>query len=103
MDVGIVVPQGWTGEYRAMDPAAAWARSVAIARQADALGFESLWLFDHLHAGCREIERPGGVVRKRLDRPLRSRGHFRLKVAHAVLRRECFRSAGERSGCDRHE
>ena len=50
MDVGIVVPQGWTGEYEGMGAAEAWERSVAIAREADALGFESLWLFDHLHA-----------------------------------------------------
>jgi F420-dependent oxidoreductase-like protein len=50
MDVGIVVPQGWTGEYRGWDPAAAWDRSVAIATSAERLGFESIWLFDHLHA-----------------------------------------------------
>jgi F420-dependent oxidoreductase-like protein len=54
MDVGIVVPHGFAGEYRGVDPAAAWARSVAIARQAEALGFESLWLFDHLHAEAGE-------------------------------------------------
>ena len=54
MDVGIVVPQGWTGEFRGMGAAEAWARSVAIAQEADALGFESLWLFDHLHAEAGE-------------------------------------------------
>jgi F420-dependent oxidoreductase-like protein len=50
VDVGIVVPQGWTGEFEGLGAAEAWARSVAIAQEADALGFESLWLFDHLHA-----------------------------------------------------
>ncbi len=48
MRVGIIVPQGWTGEYDGWDPARAWARTVAVAHEADALGFDSVWLFDHL-------------------------------------------------------
>ena len=56
MDVGIVVPQGWTREFAGMDPAAAWARTVEIARQAEALGFESIWLFDHFHTVPRPEE-----------------------------------------------
>src|SRR5215208_6464220 len=47
MRVGIIVPQGWTGEYDGWDASRAWARSVAIAHEAEALGFDSLWLFDH--------------------------------------------------------
>lgn len=47
MDVGIVVPQGWSGEYDGWDAATAWARTVAVARQAERLGFESIWVFDH--------------------------------------------------------
>ena len=47
MDVGIVVPQGWTGEYDGWDAATAWARTVAVAGQAERLGFESIWMFDH--------------------------------------------------------
>jgi len=46
--VGIIVPQGWTGEYDGWDPSRAWARSVAVAHEAEALGFDSLWLFDHV-------------------------------------------------------
>jgi F420-dependent oxidoreductase-like protein len=46
--VGIIVPQGWTGEYDGWDPARAWARTVSVAHQAEALGFESLWMFDHV-------------------------------------------------------
>jgi F420-dependent oxidoreductase-like protein len=49
MQVGIIVPQGWTGEYVGFDPAAAWNRSVEIAKRAEALGFDSVWLFDHFH------------------------------------------------------
>ena len=47
MDIGVVVPQGWTGEYDAWEPRRAWDRMVAVARQADRLGFESIWVFDH--------------------------------------------------------
>jgi F420-dependent oxidoreductase-like protein len=46
--VGIIAPQGWTGEYDGWDPARAWARTVAVAREAEALGFDSIWLFDHV-------------------------------------------------------
>ena len=49
MQVGVIVPQGWTGEYAGVEPAAAWQRTVDVARRADDLGFESIWLFDHFH------------------------------------------------------
>lgn len=49
MKVGVIVPQGWTGEYDGWDGARAWARMQEVARQAEALGFESIWLFDHFH------------------------------------------------------
>jgi F420-dependent oxidoreductase-like protein len=47
MEIGVVVPQGWTGEYDGWDPRRAWERTVAVARQAEHLGFESAWVFDH--------------------------------------------------------
>jgi F420-dependent oxidoreductase-like protein len=47
MKLGVIVPQGWTGEYDGWDPLTAWGRTVDVARQADRLGFESIWLFDH--------------------------------------------------------
>lgn len=49
MKVGIIVPQGWTGEYAGVEPREAWRRTVAVARRADELGFDSVWLFDHFH------------------------------------------------------
>jgi F420-dependent oxidoreductase-like protein len=48
MKVGIIVPQGWTGEYDGWDPARAWARTVAVAHGAETLGFDSVWMFDHV-------------------------------------------------------
>jgi F420-dependent oxidoreductase-like protein len=47
MEMGVVVPQGWTGEYDGWEPRRAWDRTLAVARQAERLGFESLWVFDH--------------------------------------------------------
>ena len=49
MKAGIIVPQGWTGEYAGRDPEPAWARTVEVAQAADRLGFESIWMFDHFH------------------------------------------------------
>jgi F420-dependent oxidoreductase-like protein len=49
MQVGLLAPQGWKGEYDGWDPTEAWARTVGLARQAEELGFESLWVFDHFH------------------------------------------------------
>jgi len=49
MKIGLLVPQGWKHEYDGWDPAAAWERSIELARQAEQLGFESLWVFDHFH------------------------------------------------------
>jgi F420-dependent oxidoreductase-like protein len=49
MRVGIILPQGWTGEYSGWEPRAAWERTVELAVRAEALGFESAWLYDHFH------------------------------------------------------
>ena len=56
MKLGIIAPQGWTGEYDGWDPQEAWARTVAVARQADELGVESVWLFDHFHTVPRPTD-----------------------------------------------
>ncbi|HLX34301.1 MAG TPA: TIGR03560 family F420-dependent LLM class oxidoreductase [Candidatus Limnocylindrales bacterium] len=52
----MIVPQGWTGEYDGWEAAPAWDRTVAVAQQADRLGFESIWLFDHFHTVPRPTD-----------------------------------------------
>jgi F420-dependent oxidoreductase-like protein len=47
MHVGVVLPQGWTGEYDGWDSRRAWERTLFLARQAEEIGFESVWVFDH--------------------------------------------------------
>jgi F420-dependent oxidoreductase-like protein len=56
MKVGIIAPQGWQGEYDGWETPAAWRRTVQVARQAEALGFESVWLFDHFHTTPRPTD-----------------------------------------------
>jgi alkanesulfonate monooxygenase SsuD/methylene tetrahydromethanopterin reductase-like flavin-dependent oxidoreductase (luciferase family) len=47
--IGIALPQGYFGDYAGWTPTAAWDRTVAIAQSAERLGFDSIWLYDHLH------------------------------------------------------
>ncbi|HVM31014.1 MAG TPA: TIGR03560 family F420-dependent LLM class oxidoreductase [Candidatus Limnocylindrales bacterium] len=49
MKLGLIVPQGWTGEYDGWAADDAWQRTLHVAQQADAQGIESIWLFDHFH------------------------------------------------------
>ena len=49
MKAGMIIPQGWTGEYDGWEPQRAWERSAALAGEAEELGFESIWAFDHFH------------------------------------------------------
>src|SRR3954468_2233733 len=56
MKLGVIVPQGWVGEYDNWDPQDAWKRTTEVAWQAESLGFESIWLFDHFHTVPRPTD-----------------------------------------------
>jgi len=56
MKLVVIVPQGWVGEYDGWEPLDAWRRTTEVARQADDLGFESIWLFDHFHTVPRPTD-----------------------------------------------
>jgi F420-dependent oxidoreductase-like protein len=58
MKLGVILPQGWTGEYAGWDPLAAWARTIRLAGQAERLGYESVWLFDHFHTVPEPTDEP---------------------------------------------
>ena len=45
---GAFVPQGWKLEYVGLSGAQAWARSVEIARRAEAIGYDHVWVYDHV-------------------------------------------------------
>lgn len=47
---GAFVPQGWKMELASIDGAAAkWAKAVEIAQLAEQLGYDSIWVYDHVH------------------------------------------------------
>jgi len=45
---GAFIPQGWKLEYAGWGAAEAWARSVELAVQAEQLGYDHLWVYDHV-------------------------------------------------------
>ena len=45
---GAFAPQGWKLEYSGWGAADAWDRTVALAQQAEQLGYEHLWVYDHV-------------------------------------------------------
>jgi F420-dependent oxidoreductase-like protein len=58
MKLGVIAPQGWTGEFDGWDAERAWARTVAVAQQAERIGAESVWLFDHFHTVPKPTDEP---------------------------------------------
>lgn len=49
MQFGTFIPQGWRLDLAGIDTADHWATTTRVAKQAEALGFESIWVFDHFH------------------------------------------------------
>ena len=45
---GAFIPQGWKLEYTGVAATDAWERSVDIAQQAEAMGYDHLWVYDHV-------------------------------------------------------
>jgi len=47
---GVFIPQGWKMELVSIeDPQAKWAKAVEVAKLAEDLGLDSLWVYDHFH------------------------------------------------------
>jgi F420-dependent oxidoreductase-like protein len=50
LHVGVFMPQGWKMELAGVgDASAQWDKSVELAVRAEELGFDSLWVYDHVH------------------------------------------------------
>ncbi len=56
MRIGAIVPQGWVGDDDGWQPVDAWRRTTEVAKQADRLGLESIWLYDHFHTFPRPTD-----------------------------------------------
>jgi alkanesulfonate monooxygenase SsuD/methylene tetrahydromethanopterin reductase-like flavin-dependent oxidoreductase (luciferase family) len=48
LQVGVFVPQGWKLEYTGWSGRAAFERSVELAQLAEGLGYDHLWVYDHV-------------------------------------------------------
>jgi F420-dependent oxidoreductase-like protein len=54
---GVFAPQGWKRELRGIaDPGAAWATTKEVTRAAEAAGYDSIWVYDHVH----NVPKPSG-------------------------------------------
>jgi F420-dependent oxidoreductase-like protein len=50
MKFGLIVPQGWRMDLVGItDPVEAYETMTRVAKEAEAVGFDSIWLFDHFH------------------------------------------------------
>lgn len=50
MEYGVIVPQGWKMDLVDIsDPVEAYEAMTSVARESEALGFDSIWLYDHFH------------------------------------------------------
>jgi alkanesulfonate monooxygenase SsuD/methylene tetrahydromethanopterin reductase-like flavin-dependent oxidoreductase (luciferase family) len=56
--IGLTLPQGCDREFLGMDAATAWSRTLDVARWAEARGFESLWVYDHMQVDPPPEEAP---------------------------------------------
>ena len=83
MKIGVNVPQGWVGEYDGWEPLDAWRRTTEVAQQAERLGFESIWLFDHFHT----VPRPTDEITFELFASLSALAALttRVRLGHVVI------------------
>lgn len=58
MKAGIYMPNGVQGEFAGWDPALAWERSLQIGLLAERLGFDAVWVPDHLQNIRRHDDAP---------------------------------------------
>jgi alkanesulfonate monooxygenase SsuD/methylene tetrahydromethanopterin reductase-like flavin-dependent oxidoreductase (luciferase family) len=91
MKVGITLPQGCDREYLGLDGPTAWARTLEAARQAEALGFESLWVYDHFQVDPPLIDAP--VFEPFVELSAIATATSRARLGHLVMA-AAYRPAG---------
>jgi F420-dependent oxidoreductase-like protein len=91
MKVGLTLPQGCDREYLGVEPRRAWERTVEIAREADAAGFESIWLYDHMQVDPPLIEAP--IFEPMVELAGLAVETRRVRLGHLVLA-AAYRNAG---------
>jgi alkanesulfonate monooxygenase SsuD/methylene tetrahydromethanopterin reductase-like flavin-dependent oxidoreductase (luciferase family) len=81
--VGLTLPQGCDREYLGLDARTAWSRTIEIAREAEALGFESLWLYDHFQVDPPPEEAP--IFEPFVELSALAMATTRARLGHLVL------------------
>ena len=81
--IGITLPQGCDREYLGLDGRTAWERTVAAAREAEALGFESLWAYDHFQVDPPPEEAP--IFEPFVELTAIATATTRVRLGHLVL------------------
>jgi alkanesulfonate monooxygenase SsuD/methylene tetrahydromethanopterin reductase-like flavin-dependent oxidoreductase (luciferase family) len=89
--VGITLPQGCDREFMGLDGPTAWARTVDAARQAEGLGFESLWVYDHFQVDPPLIDAP--VFEPFVELTAIATATARARLGHLVMA-AAYRPAG---------
>jgi F420-dependent oxidoreductase-like protein len=83
MKLGISLPQGCDREYLGLDPHTAWQRTVEVAQEAEALGFESIWLNDHFQVDPPLIDAP--IFEPFIELTGLAMATHRVRLGHLVL------------------
>jgi F420-dependent oxidoreductase-like protein len=89
--IGVTMPQGCDREYLGVEPRRAWDRTVEIARETEALGFESLWVYDHFQVDPPPTEAP--IFEPFVELSALAMATSRIRVGHLVLA-AAYRNAG---------
>jgi alkanesulfonate monooxygenase SsuD/methylene tetrahydromethanopterin reductase-like flavin-dependent oxidoreductase (luciferase family) len=89
--IGITLPQGCDREYLGVDAATAWQRTVRAAQQAEALGFESVWLYDHMQVDPPLVD--AIVFEPFVELSALAMATSRVRLGHLVLA-AAYRNAG---------
>jgi len=89
--IGVTMPQGCDREYLGVEPRRAWDRTVEIARETEALGFESLWVYDHFQVDPPPQEAP--IFEPFVELSALAMATSRIRVGHLVLA-AAYRNAG---------
>ncbi len=58
MRFGAFTPQGWRHDLVGVPVADQWSTMLSVARHAEALGYESVWVYDHFHPVPRPTQEP---------------------------------------------
>ena len=91
MKIGITLPQGCDREYLGVEPRRAWERTVEVAREAETLGFESLWLYDHMQVDPPPEEAP--IFEPFVELSALAMATSKARLGHLVLA-AAYRPAG---------